>query len=60
MADKLVWVGNRLHLETSDKLVKVGTLLHKETSAAAATPLDNDLISAMHFQRHYEPIAMGE
>ena len=29
-------------------------------TAAATTTLNNDLISAMHFQRHYEPIAMGE
>jgi len=28
-------------------------------SAIAAGPLDNDLISSMHFQRFYEPIAMG-
>ena len=26
----------------------------------AATPLSLTRISAMHFQRHYEPIAMGE
>ncbi len=25
-----------------------------------APALDNDRISSMHFQRHYEPIAMGE
>ena len=29
-------------------------------TAGATAVLDNDLISAMHFQRHYEPIAMGE
>ena len=33
--------------------------------ASAGTPvsvgaINNDLVSAMHFQRHYEPIAMGE
>jgi len=28
-------------------------------TAAAAQPLSNNRISAMHFQRHYEPIAVG-
>jgi hypothetical protein len=27
---------------------------------AAAAGLDSDRISSMHFQRHHEPIAMGQ
>lgn len=37
-------------------LLKPSTPAAYFTPAAAGVPLDNDLISAMHFQRHYEPI----
>ena len=46
--------------ESGNTVLYPGGLVKEAEPAAAPTTLDNDLISAMHFQRHYEPIAMGE
>lgn len=44
--------------ETSgDLLAEDGTTLLDESSTAG---LNLERISSMHFQRHYEPVAMGE
>ena len=51
--------GGGLIDEESGDTVLVSGLGGVVENAAASGALDNDRISSMHFQRHYEPIAMG-
>ena len=46
--------------ESGNEVLYPGGLVKEAEPAPVSTTIDNSLISAMHFQRHYEPIAMGE
>ena len=59
MARKFVAKG-RIYVQTGErKVVRKGAIFVENEAGAAATLL-NERISAMHFQKHYEPIAMGD
>jgi hypothetical protein len=59
VANKKYIVGGKVYEETSERKVIVGGKVLEETTAAAA-PLSNDRISSMHFQKMWEPTALGE